>query len=125
MTQSQYYTSLPTVSSMAPAAASAPAPNSAADLVMSFAPVHALPTTPATHCAPGRCDICDTQHLIVLQQSNSQNGLHTGPLLHRRTCRPRFYPDHPGIDVESHSLEAGKYFYVAIPARDPGIYTSS
>jgi hypothetical protein len=36
-----------------------------------------------------------------------------------------YYPDHPGIDVETHSLEAGKSFYVAIPAREEGIYTSS
>ncbi|KAJ7848159.1 hypothetical protein B0H14DRAFT_2583179 [Mycena olivaceomarginata] len=89
------------------------------------APVHALPTAPAAHCAPGRCDICDAQYLAVHYQSNSQNGLQTGPLPHRRTCRPNFYPDHPALDVETHSLEAGKHFYVAIPARDEGIYTSS
>ncbi|KAJ7817677.1 hypothetical protein B0H14DRAFT_3474424 [Mycena olivaceomarginata] len=52
MTQSQYYTLLPTASSIVPPATSAPAPNTSPDLVMAFAPVHALPTAPATHCAP-------------------------------------------------------------------------
>ncbi|KAJ7855807.1 hypothetical protein B0H13DRAFT_2357647 [Mycena leptocephala] len=93
--------------------------------VMSFAPVTVLPTVPAQCCAPGRCEICDAQFLSVVQQAQSLNGPQTAPLPHRRTCRPTYHPDHPGINVETHSLEAGKSFYVAIPARDEGIYTSS
>ncbi|KAJ7842836.1 hypothetical protein B0H14DRAFT_3456576 [Mycena olivaceomarginata] len=123
--QPQYYTSLPTASDIVPPGASVPAANPSTNLVMSFAPVNVLPTTPATHCAPGQCAICDAQHLAVFHQSNSQNGPQTGPLPHRRTCHPTFYPEHPGLDIDTHSLEAGKYFYVAVPARDEGIYTSS
>ncbi|KAJ7840703.1 hypothetical protein B0H14DRAFT_2587293 [Mycena olivaceomarginata] len=96
-----------------------------ANPVMSFAPAHVLPTTPAVRCAPGRCDICDGQFLTVTYQANSLNGLQTGPLPHRRTCRPAFFPDHPGIDVQTHSLEAGSKFFVVNPGRKEGIYTSA
>ncbi|KAJ7688773.1 hypothetical protein B0H14DRAFT_3533113 [Mycena olivaceomarginata] len=106
---SQYYTSLPTASSIVPPAALAPAPNASPDLVLSFAPVHALPTAPAARCAPGRCDICDAQRARCLTDA---------PAI------PTFTQTTPALDVETHSLEAGKHFYVAIPARDEGIYTS-
>jgi hypothetical protein len=92
---------------------------------MNFAPAHILPTAPAVHCAPGRCDICDGQFLAVTYQANSLNGPQTAPLPHRRTCRLAYRPDHPGIDVQTHSLEAASKFFVVCPGREEGIYTSA
>jgi hypothetical protein len=92
---------------------------------MSFAPAHILPTTPAVRCTPGRCDICNGQYLTITYQVNSLNGLQMGPLPHRRTCWPAFFPNHPGINVQTHSLEAGSKFFVVNPGRKEGIYTSA
>ncbi|KAJ7800666.1 hypothetical protein B0H14DRAFT_3490470 [Mycena olivaceomarginata] len=93
--------------------------------IMNFAPAHILPTSPAVHCAPGRCDICDGQFLAVTYQANSLNGPQTAPLPHWRTCRPAYRPDHPSIDVQTHSLEAASKFFVVCPGREEGIYTSA
>ncbi|KAJ7863213.1 hypothetical protein B0H13DRAFT_2354276 [Mycena leptocephala] len=128
----QYHTSTPTasntvpLSNTVPVSASTPLSNApSSNPALTFAPVTMAPTAPRQHCPPNQCEICDAQHLSVIQQAHTLNGALTGPLPHRRTCRPTYYPDHPGIDVETHSLEAGKSFYVAIPAREEGIYTSS
>ncbi|KAJ7679321.1 hypothetical protein DFH06DRAFT_1316252 [Mycena polygramma] len=107
------------------AAASANLANTAAATVLQWAPANVVPATPAHHCVGGRCDICHAQHLVVSQNAHGPNGPHTGPLPHRRTCTPPFCPDHPGIDVLTHSLEAGCMFYAAIPARNEAIYTSA
>ncbi|KAJ7717098.1 hypothetical protein B0H14DRAFT_3522115 [Mycena olivaceomarginata] len=72
-------------------------------MFLMFAPANALPTAPATHCAPGT-----RPHFLTAALAT-----------------PLFHPEHPGIDINMHSLEAGKYFYVANPAREEGIYTSS
>ncbi|KAJ7902431.1 hypothetical protein B0H13DRAFT_2335595 [Mycena leptocephala] len=112
----QYYTPAPTASYTAPVSSSMPAPTPPSNPpptnpVMSFAPVTVLPLSLPSVVPPAA--------------AQSLNGPQTAPLPHRRTCRPTYHPDHPGIDVETHSLEASKSFYVAIPARDEGIYTSS
>ncbi|KAJ7669833.1 hypothetical protein DFH06DRAFT_1320878 [Mycena polygramma] len=141
----QYFSPPPSAISpaaTAPTPAAAPAPTPAAapaatpaatpaqattptNPVMSWAPANAVPSTPAHHCAANRCTICDAQYLCVLNQANGLNGPQTGPLPHRRTCEPIYRPADPSIDVQTHSLQAGKSFYVAIPAYDEGIYTDS
>jgi hypothetical protein len=129
MTQTQYYTPHPTAAHIASTQPSNPliiTPTPApANPALRFAPANALPMAPATHCAPGACEICDAQHLCIINQAHSLNGTQTAPLPHRLTCRPIFHPKNPVIDIDTHSLEAGKYFYVANPAREEGIYTSS
>ncbi|KAJ6491321.1 hypothetical protein C8R47DRAFT_1065118 [Mycena vitilis] len=92
---------------------------------MTFAPANALPQAPSQTCLPNRCSICDGQMLLLLQNATSMNGTMTAPLPHRRTCEPIFCPSDPGIDVHKHSLEAGKYLYVALPAYHEAIYSSS
>ncbi|KAJ7860588.1 hypothetical protein B0H14DRAFT_2576558 [Mycena olivaceomarginata] len=116
MTQAQYYTPHPTAAYIAPTQPSNPpinTPNPApANPVLMFAPANAPPDGSRHSLRP--------RHV-----RNSLNGAQTAPLPHRRTCHPTFHPEHPGIDINMHSLEAGKYFYVANPAREEGIYTSS
>ncbi|KAJ7823299.1 hypothetical protein B0H14DRAFT_2597952 [Mycena olivaceomarginata] len=128
MTQAQYYMPHPTAAHIAPTQPSNPpilTPNLApANPVLMFSPANTLPTALTTHCAPGACEICDAPHLCIINQApHPLNSVQTAPL-HRSTCCPIFYPENPGINIEMHYLEVGKYFYVANLAREEGIYTS-
>ncbi|KAJ7657842.1 hypothetical protein DFH06DRAFT_1327899 [Mycena polygramma] len=98
-----------------------PPPNPA----MTFAPANALPQAPPHTCLPNRCNICDGQMLLLLQNATSMNGTLTAPLPHRRTCEPVFCPSDPGIDIHKWSLDASKWLYVALPAYHEAIYDSA
>ncbi|KAJ7824127.1 hypothetical protein B0H13DRAFT_1919295 [Mycena leptocephala] len=66
-------------------------------------------------------------HPILAAHYNlgARNGPKTGPLPHRATCKPPFYPEYPTLDRDLCSLTTGKKFYVACPAFVEGIYTDS
>ncbi|KAJ7701319.1 hypothetical protein B0H14DRAFT_2648429 [Mycena olivaceomarginata] len=109
MTQAQYYMPHPTAAHIAPTQPSNPpilTPNLApANPVLMFSPANTLPTALTTHCAPGACPP------PLEQRADS-------PHFTAQPAAPIFYPENPGINIEMHYLEVGKYFYVANLARE-------
>ncbi|KAJ7727275.1 hypothetical protein B0H14DRAFT_3518892 [Mycena olivaceomarginata] len=72
--------------------------------IMNFAPAHVLPTAPLRE-QPQR--LADRTPVSPAYLS------------------PPVPPHHPGIDVQTHSLEASSKFFVVNPGREEGIYTSA